>query len=315
MFEKKELGQAREMIDSLIQITPEVPAKWNEIDFAQKLDRLSELIDVLRFETGYPEEKDPRRTFRPNGIFADDSAGKIHFVKHGPTESLEIDASKKLMLPLLDYLHAHPGKGRSVLSIIRAFIRDYFPKCRLRDFQLTATGVLRIETNVMFAAHELRKIGLLQFTQTEAFKTWRLSVLGILAAENASVRRPDPGEKVPSWFWLHIILSRLEPLRTMGQLISRLENIAKSLSINWSEKQGFLALTMQTIAQYQQILSPMEKSNRHGRAREAEKLLIKLNESPEAEFVVCAFDGVPAEQLNLILAKKSYKPRNQTGRR
>ena len=72
---------------------------------------------------------------------------------------------------------------------------------------------------------------------------------------------------------------------------------------------------MQTIAQYQQILSPMEKSNRHGRAREAEKLLIKLNESPEAEFVVCAFDGVPAEQLNLILAKKSYKPRNQTGRR
>lgn len=308
MFKPEELAHAREIIDSLVEIAPPHQAKWNEITFAQKLDRLSELIDVLRFDAGCPKPEDSRRTFRPNGIFADVSERKIHFVGDGSMESLDDEAPNKLMLPLLDYLYSHPGKGSSVLSIIRAFVRDYFPECHLRDFQRTATGVLRIETNVRFAARKLRQIGLLQYTEEEAFKTWRLSLLGILAADNCSDLPSSEEDKESKWFWLYTILTRLEPVRTMDSLISKLESIAKQSQVNWHEKEAFLSLTMQTITEYRKILTPEEKSNKHARARKVEELLIKLNESPEAEFIVAAFDGVPSEQLKLIFERNRRKP-------
>lgn len=300
MFKKEELAHAREIINSLVEITPPPQVKWIDITFAQKLDRLSELIDVLRYDAGCPEPEDSLRTFHPNGIFSDVSARRIHFVQDGHTESLDSEASLKLMVPLLDYLFTHPGKGRAVLSIIRAFVREHFSKCHLRDFQRTATGVLRIETNVRFAARELRKIGLLQYTEVEAFKTWRLSLLGILAAENLPASQTGADKKEPKYFWLQTILTRLDPLRTMGRLVSKLENIAKTSSVNWGEKQSFLEITMQAISEYKMILSPENKDNKHARESEVIELLRKLNESPEAEFIVCAFDGAPSEQLKLI---------------
>jgi hypothetical protein len=303
MFKTEELVHAREIIDSLVEITPPSQAKWNDVTFAQKLDRLSELIDVLRFDAGCPDPENPLKTFRPNGIFADVSERKLHFVGDGSLERLDDEAPKKLMLPLLDYLFTHPGKGRSVLSIIRAFVREYFFKCHLRDFQRTATGVLRIETNVRFAARELRKIGLLQYTEEEAFKTWRLSLLGILAAENFQATLYGADKKVPKWFWLQTILTRLQPVRTMDSLISKLEGIAKHSSVNWPEKRQFLDLTRRTIAEYQRILNPEEKSDKYSRASEVMRLLVKLNETPEAEFIVAAFDGVPSEQLRLIFER------------
>ena len=300
MYKKEELGQAKAMIDSFVEIVPDREAKWNSVTFSQKLDRLSELIDVLRFYDGFPEEADPLGTFRPNSIFADISAGKIHFVKSGPSEKKDEEAAQKLMLPLLDYLFSHPGRGRSVLGILRAFVRDYAPHCRQIDFQRTSTGVLRIETNVRFAARELRKFGLLQFTQREAFKTWRLSLLGILAAEQFPKGRCDVPVDSPAW-WLFTVLKRLEPMRQMPNLIARLEGLAKRSSLPWAEQERFLCLTMETISAYQKILSPENKTNKHARESEVEKLLQRLNSSPEAESIVCAFDGVPSEQLNFGL--------------
>lgn len=299
MFEKEELQHARELIDSLVEISPDKPASWNKISFGQKLDRLSELIDALRFDNDEPEESDRRKTFRPTRIFADPSAGKIHFVGGGHTEALEDDAARKLMLPLLKYLHGHPGKGRAVLSIVRAFVRNYRPHCHMRDFQRTATGVLRIETNVRFAARELRKFGLLQYTQVEAFKTWRLSLMGILAAEHLPPILDLPDEKPLDWFWLATIADSLEPLQKMEQLISTLEAITKNSSAPWHGKEKFLELTMQTIRGYRAILSSSSIPNKTAREGAVEELLIKLNQSPEAEFVACAFDGVPASQLEL----------------
>jgi len=300
MFEKTELGHAREIIDSLVEIVPDRQANWNAVTFAQKLDRLAELIDVLRFDAGCPQEDAPLRTFHPNGIFVDVSAGKIHFVRNGPTERLDDEASQKLMLPLLDYLYTHPGKGKPVLSIIRAFVREYFPRCRLRDFQRTATGVLRIETNVRFAAHKLRKIGLLQFSEVEAFKTWRLSLLGILAGNHYAGGNYDQKEAVPTSFWLFTIMGRLELMRSTPTLLARLEGIAKAASIPWTAKEQFLRLTMDTISEYRSALSPEKDLNKHQRQGLIEDLLTRLNSAPEAESIVCAFDGVPQPQLVLI---------------
>ena len=262
--------------------------------------RISELIDALRYDAGCPEEESPLRTFHPNGLFVDLAAGKFHFVHNGPTERLDDEASQKLMLPLLDYLYTHPGKGRPVLSIIRAFVREYFPQCRPRDFQRTATGVLRIETNVRFAAHKLRKIGLLQFSEVEAFKTWRLSLLGILAANHYAGGNYDPQEAVPSSFWLFTIIGRLELMRSTPTLLARLEGIAKKASIPWAAKKEFLNLTMETISEYRSVLSPDKDLNKHQRQALIEDLIARLNSAPEAETIVCAFDGVPETQLALI---------------
>jgi len=109
-------------------------------------------------------------------------------------------------------------------------------------------------------------------------------------------------KNVPDWFWLQTILARLEPVQTMRQLVSKLERIAKQSLVNWLEKEAFLSLTIQTITEYRKILSPEEKSNKHTRESEVMALLVKLNDSPEAEFIVAAFDGVPSEQLRLISA-------------
>jgi len=295
MFKKEELEHARAIIDSLIEITPDQPKRWDQITLTQKLNRLSELIDALRFDGGLLDDEHHLTTFRPKQLFADPSTGKIHFVDGGSSEGLEPYASKKLVLPLLDYLATHPGKGRPVLSIIRSFVREYLPRCHIRDFQRTATGVIRIETNLRFAAAELRRMGLLQYTQVEAFKTWRLSLIGILAAENFS-NAIALGEKT-GVVWIGNILRRLEAIKNLENLISRLEGIAKPARVAWSEKSKFLALTMETITAYREALSSDKITNKTAREVTVEKLLFKLNEAPEAEFVVCAFDGVPTGQL------------------
>ena len=299
MFEKTELQHARAIIDSLIDIEPKLPKEWEKITFAQKLNRLSELIDALRFDGGHLDAETTLATFRPNKIFADPSAGKIHFLEGGPRQHLDEFAAQKLMLPLLDYLFTHPGKGKRVLTIMRDFIREYLSKCRMVDFERTATGVLRIETNLRFAAHNLRKSGLLQYTQAEAFKTWRLSLLGILAADQlhhdlATSKAP------PEEIWLEIILQRLQPLETMENLISKLERIAKLPGVAWAEKHSFLSLTMDVISKYRGIFSPDNKTNRYQREGLAEDLLLTLNASSAAEYIVCVFDGVPAEQLTFL---------------
>lgn len=300
MYKEEELGQAREIIDALIEIAPTKEERWSEITFSQKLDRLSELIDVLRFYEGFQEESDTLRAFRPNSIFADVATGKIHFVKNGPSEKKDDQAAQKLMLPLLDYLFTHPGRGRGVLAIIKAFIRDYAPHCRQIDFQRTATGVLRIETNVRFAARELRKFGLLQFTEAEAFKTWRLSLLGILAGDHFSDQRYRQASNTPSSWWIATILQRLDLTRTTPALLARLEALAKQSSIPWAKKEPFLIRTMAAISDYRKILSQQKVLNKHQIQSLIEKLLASLNKAPEAESIVCAFDGVLTSQPNLL---------------
>jgi len=299
MFDKTELQHASTIIEFLIEITPDRPEKWEKITFAQKLNRLSELIDALRFDGGHLDTETALKTFRPNKLFADPSAGKIHFLEGGSKEHLNEFAAQKLMLPLLDYLFTHPGNGKGVLAIMRGFVREYLPKCRLVDFERTVIGVLRIKTIVRFAAHNLRKSGLLQYTRAEAYKTWRLSLLGILAADHF---RTDLAASTapPLRIWQESILQRLEPLETMEHLISKLEKIAKLPKIAWAEKYSFLSLTMDVISKYRVIFSTDNKTNLRQRESLAEDLLLNLNASPAAEYIVCAFDGVPAEHLTLL---------------
>jgi len=276
MFTKEELSHAREIIDSLIQISPEGHAQWDEVSFAQKLDRLSELIDALRFDAGCPEPEDSLTTFWPNRIFANAVSKTIDFVGSGIAERSDRKRAPELMLPLLDYLYTHPGKGGSVLSIIHAFVREYLPNCHMVDFQRTATGVLRIETNVRFAAHELRKIGLLQCNQTVAFKTWRLSLLGILAASKYPASYTDQKYDNSENIWRGTLIARLDPKKAFDPSSSNLEALCKLAPVDWPDKNSFLDLVRSGVLGYRAILSSENRVNQIVRCRLIENCLVDL---------------------------------------
>lgn len=89
---------------------------------------------------------------------------------------------------LLVYLLLHHQGGNCripVFNIIRDFIGAVHDRLSPVDFKKTDTGVIRCYTNTRFAANKLREYGLLKYTRNEAFKTWTLSLPGILVAAQA----------------------------------------------------------------------------------------------------------------------------------
>ena len=88
-------------------------------------------------------------------------------------------------------LHHQGNKARiPVLNIIRNFIAEIRDSLSPVDFKKTETGVIRCFTNTRFAANKLREYGLLKYTTVEAFKTWTLSLPGIIVAARA-LKQPD----------------------------------------------------------------------------------------------------------------------------
>ena len=67
-------------------------------------------------------------------------------------------------------------------DIIRMFIDKIWDQLSILDFKRTETGVIRCFTNTRFASHVLRDFGLLKFTRKEAYRTWVLSLSGLLTA-------------------------------------------------------------------------------------------------------------------------------------
>lgn len=299
MFEKKELNHARELIDALVQIEPKQPGKWAEVTFTQKLDRLSELIDALRFAAGCPAG-DPQKTFRPNHVTADPDGGTLHFTESPRGPTVQPWTPEHLMLPLLVYLYEKPPRGRRVLSILRDFVRHHLPRCRMVDFERTATGVLRIETNTRFAARLLRQRGFLQYTIEEAFKTWRLSLLGILVGDQLSYDEGLLQKRDANLLFLGKVLEQLEPLKTLPHLIAKLERISRGSSIPWHEKKVFLQKTMEAIAQYRDIVRRDDDLSESRRNQEVTDVLHDLNRAPEAQALVSAFDQDPSCQIKLL---------------
>jgi len=95
----------------------------------------------------------------------------------------------RLQAPLLLFLLLRHREQYQVLEIIEFFIEWIWTELGALDFKKTKTGVTRCFTNTRFAANVLRDYGLLKFTQKEAFKTWELSLTGLLVAASVLERR------------------------------------------------------------------------------------------------------------------------------
>ena len=110
--------------------------------------------------------------------------GGLHFIAPKKIERYgsgtpPIQLQPKLLLYLF---YRNFGGEMQVYDIIDTFIKLIWDQLTLLDFKKTQTGVTRRFTNTRFAANTLRAYGLLKFTKREAYKTWMLSLSGLLVA-------------------------------------------------------------------------------------------------------------------------------------
>lgn len=258
MFEDAELKRACAVIDNLVDIHPPQEAGFEAVDFAQKLNRLSELIDALRYHIGYPEPKDGRSLFQPTAVRVSTDRGRVTFCEGRGAEALDFHAANRLALPLLDYLYTYPPQGRRILALIREFVRFWLPACRMIDFERTATGVVRIETNVKFAALLLREAGLLSNSPEVAFRTWRLSAMGIMLANEimAPTKRESHDPHEPAW-WRNVF-ARVSAEELPARL-ERLKSIARDVLSNTKRRHGFLKQAEAAARSYRDCLTKNPK--------------------------------------------------------
>ncbi|MBM3712022.1 MAG: hypothetical protein FJW56_01080 [Actinobacteria bacterium] len=92
----------------------------------------------------------------------------------------EFTPQTQLILPLFYYLFYNYDKKNSALVTSASFmeyLRDYLKK---GDFQQLNSGSIRFINNCRFASNHLRSAGLLRNTKEERYKTWELSIFGVL---------------------------------------------------------------------------------------------------------------------------------------
>jgi hypothetical protein len=150
-------------------------------DLRQKIDILERLIEIWRFVNRSPDNLMPlEEVFQSSALFGDDA---VTLIMPERSENLGKGIPPiQLQAPLLIYLLRSREKYKHVYDIIRDFIESYRDKLSVLDFKKTETGVTRCFTNTRFAANTLRVYGLLKYTNREAYKTWILSLPGMVVA-------------------------------------------------------------------------------------------------------------------------------------
>jgi hypothetical protein len=136
------------------------------------------------------EERLPYEQFLQCGLFVDTDRVVLSVPERFQPMGSGI-APIQYQVPLLNFLLAHYRRQARVIDIIDEFIAKVWDQLKPVDFKQTKTGATRCYTNVRFAATVLRGYGLLKFTKREAFKTWELSLPGILVAAHVSGNRPS----------------------------------------------------------------------------------------------------------------------------
>lgn len=168
-------------------------------------DSLDSKIELLCFaleELKYMRGSDSDEVSFEKYVQSEVSISGNKLLVSAPPEVRDIGSGKspiQLQSSLLLFLLLNHKERYQVLDIIRYFVDQLGDQLAFIDFKKTKTGVTRCFTNTRFAAKVLREYGLLKFTRDEAFKTWELSMAGILVA--ASILQQRAGQKCP-WYVL-----------------------------------------------------------------------------------------------------------------
>jgi hypothetical protein len=225
--QKAELNRLVEVLDAIIDVKPRDRLF---ADAHEKIDFLERAIEVWRFYADRPENETSLETFIQSAIFVDEG----HVTIQVPNKEGKLGTGTKpiqLQPPLLLFLLLYHRDRIAIYDIITRFIEKVRDELTVLDFKKTRTGVVRCFTNTRFAALVLRDHGFLKFTHHEAFKTWVLSLPGILVAskllDDGQHWRIVPTSEMRSRTLHEAILAAKSELDTYDKFVSRLARVCR----------------------------------------------------------------------------------------
>lgn len=202
----------------------------NDKPIWRKLDLIERILDILRIEYRYLDNRLSIEDFLQGTL--EISGNILEFVEPKSRKSLgsgtkPIHFQPKLLLFLL---YRHNRGHYNIYSTIDNFIKTIWESLEPLDFKKTTTGVTRCFTNTRFAANTLRKYGLLKYTEKEAYKTWILSLPGMIVASKL-MENPDwtiSKEDSDLYFELHPdIHAVFDDLKDYNSFVKRMTTLIK----------------------------------------------------------------------------------------
>lgn len=223
-----------------------------------KIDFLERTLEILRIEMKHLENNLSMEEFVQGNIELNENG--IIFIASNKLRGMGSGTKPITLQPklLLYLLYRHDNGYGSVYDIIDNFIRVIWNYLNVLDFKKTRTGVLRCFTNTRFAALTLRDYGLLRFTKKEAYKTWVLSLPGILVASKVMEAKNweiPPVVQGEYHFDLHPdIRNAFEDLQTYDKFVQRLTVVCKPETTVFKDYQEGSKRSYSLMVDYWQIL-------------------------------------------------------------
>ena len=271
---------------------------FSEADRIQlKIDLLERTLEILRIQRKCLENNLPMEDFVQSKIEIDGDV--LHFLAPDRRKRMESGTTPIRLQPklLLFLLFRHRRGYYKVYDIIDDFIKTVWDHLKLLDFKKTQTGVTRCFTNTRFAANTLREYGLLKFTQREAYKTWVLSLSGVLVAsklmENVNWSIPEVEKKSP--FDLHSdIRNAFGDLKTYDSFVKRLTSLCKPSTRAFEDFKEASGRAYSLLGRYWSVLQDASLS----KAERKEKSLILFKQIEEDPGIMEFYDRF-CESLNV----------------
>jgi len=156
-----------------------------------RLDVLERVAELLRLRAGWSEHRIPIERLIEAGMDIETGQAGATVLRVGVPSRTSTGqqwqppderTQGELQAPLLLYLLRRRHTGMRVGNLILEFVNALRPYLSAADVETTETGVTRVMTTARIAARTLRDYGLLTDTKATAYRTWQLSLLGVLVA-------------------------------------------------------------------------------------------------------------------------------------
>jgi hypothetical protein len=252
--------------------------KDEAISIDLKIDILERMLEILRIHHKYLDTRLTMETFIQGKVDID--ADGLHFTL--PASMLPSGSGTapiRLQPKLLAFLLFRNNDGfMKIYDIIDNFIKIVWDQLEALDFKKTQTGVTRCFTNTRFAANTLRDYGLIKFTREEAYKTWILSLPGILVASKVIEQKNWLIPRIPTPYISDLhpnIRDAFDDLKTVGDFVKRLATVCRPDTKAFNEFAKGKNAAYRGLEEYWKVLKD-EKKNKEERKKASTEILRDL---------------------------------------